>query len=137
MEKLKTRTTSGVVFEGCIFEGVVCGEGAEKDDFGFENYHLHNFKLIDEDLRWVTDGKVQEWKKLIGLVFKNPARDEEIDYWDDDYEGGSAKKYMRSKYTGPRYSKIFEESYPYIRAMVDDMEIDDKNLEDLKNHVQI
>ncbi len=83
--------------------------------FGFTNSHLHDFKLTEKDLNWVTDGKVANWKKLIGIVFKNPVRDEDLDFWDDDYEGGSPKKWMRSKYTGPYYTRVYEESYPYIR----------------------
>ena len=60
--------------------------------FGFTNSHMHEFELSSEDLKWVTAGKVENWKKLVGLVFKNPLRDEDLDFWDDDYEGGSPKK---------------------------------------------
>ena len=99
--------------------------------FGFESYHFHDFKLDDEDLHWVTNGLVVKWKKLIGILFKNPIRDEQIDVWDDDYKGGSVKKYMRSKYIGPYYNKIFEESYSFIRSMVDDMMVQSKDLKGL------
>lgn len=89
--------------------------------FGFTNSHLHRFELSKEDYQWVTDGKSENWKKLIGLVFKNPQRSEELDFWDDDYDGGSPKKWMRSKYTGPEYRKHFQESYRYIREHVHDL----------------
>ena len=79
--------------------------------FGFTNSHMHEFELSSVDLKWVTAGKVENWKKLVGLVFKNPLRDEDLDFWDDDYEGGSPKKWMRSKYTGPGYVKCYEEGY--------------------------
>ena len=105
--------------------------------FGFANYHLHVFKLNDEDLRWVTNGSVAKWKKLIGFAFRNPIRDELIDAWDDDYAGGSAKKYMRSKYTGPLYKKIFEESYLFIRSMVDGMKVYSKSLKELLREFEL
>ena len=89
--------------------------------FGFTNSHMHEFELSSVDLKWVTAGKVENWKSLIGLVFKNPIRDEEIDFWDDDYEGGSPKKWMRSKYTGPDYRKCYEEGYRYIRDEVENL----------------
>lgn len=99
--------------------------------FGFTNSHMHEFQLDSEDLQWVTRGKVENWKKLIGLVFKNPIRDDEIDFWDDDYEGGSPRKWMRSKYTGPRYRKCYEETYRYILDEVKDLEVKADKLENL------
>ena len=91
--------------------------------FGFTNSHLHQYTFSTEDLEWVTDGKIRNWKKLIGLLFKNPVRDTEIDFWDDDYEGGSPKKWMRSKYTGPHFQKVYEEGYRYIREEVDGLDV--------------
>lgn len=85
--------------------------------FGFTNSHMHEFELSSEDLKWVTAGKVENWKKLVGLVFKNPLRDEDLDFWDDDYEGGSPKKWMRSKYTGPGYVKCYEEGYDFSNCV--------------------
>lgn len=99
--------------------------------FGFTNSHLHEYELSEEDLKWVTKGKVSNWKKLIGLVFKNPIRDEERDFWDDDYEGGSPKKWMRSKYTGPHYNRFYEEGYRFIRKEIENLEVKSKKLEDL------
>jgi hypothetical protein len=99
--------------------------------FGFTHSHLHEFTLPDEDLEWITGGKVSRWKDLVGLVFKNPYRDEELDYWDDDYEGGSPKKWMRSKYTGPEYRKVYEESYPYIHKEFKDEVFECEKIDDL------
>lgn len=99
--------------------------------FGFTNSHTHEFELSSEDLKWVTAGKVSNWKKLIGLVFKNPVRDEDLDFWDDDYEGGSPKKWMRSKYTGPRYVKCYEEGYRNIIEELGDFKVRAKSLEEV------
>ena len=100
--------------------------------FGFANSHLHEYTLSDNDLRWITDGKVSNWKKYVGLVFKNPIRDENIDFWDDDYNGGSPKKWMRSKYTGPSYTKIYEESYSYVQEQIKNLIVKSKTIDDLK-----
>lgn len=99
--------------------------------FGFTNSHLHEYTLCDDDLKWITEDKVSKWKKYVGLVFKNPIRDENIDFWDDDYEGGSPKKWMHSKYTGP-YTKIYEESYPYGQEQIKNVKIESKTIENLK-----
>ena len=100
--------------------------------FGFTNSHLHQYTFSTEDLEWVTDGKIRNWKKLIGLLFKNPVRDTEIDFWDDDYEGGSPKKWMRSKYTGPHFQKVYEEGYRYIREEVDGLDVQSKKIQQLR-----
>ena len=99
--------------------------------FGFTNSHMHEFELSSEDLKWVTAGKVENWKKLVGLVFKNPLRDEDLDFWDDDYEGGSPKKWMRSKYTGPGYVKCYEEGYRSVIQELGDWKVRGKSLEEL------
>lgn len=99
--------------------------------FGFTNSHMHEFELSEEDLHWVTAGKVENWKKLVGLVFKNPLRDEDVDFWDDDYEGGSPKKWMRSKYTGPSYVKCYEEGYRSVIQELGNWKVRAKSLEEL------
>ena len=84
--------------------------------FGFLTYHLHDFRLPDESLEILTGGEVDErWLSLMGYLFKNPLRSEDADFWDDDYEGGSQKKYMRSKYTGPYDRMCPEERYLVCR----------------------
>lgn len=102
--------------------------------FGFTNSHLHEYQLCEKDLKWITAGKAENWKKLIGLVFKNPMRDEDIDFWDDDYESGSPKKWMQSKYTGPNYAKIYEEGYRYISREVEDLEVSATNIDELHGY---
>lgn len=100
--------------------------------FGFTNSHLHEYQLCKKDLKWITAGKAENWKKLIGLVFKNPVRSETLDFWDDDYEGGSPKKWMRSKYTGPDYVRCRDEEYRAVRNKVDKMKITSSSLDELK-----
>ena len=83
--------------------------------FGFLNYHLHNFQLPEDRLVKLTSGKAQNWLKLMGVIFKNPLRNTDSDFWDDDYESGSVKKYMRSKYTGPYLTGVYDETYQYCK----------------------
>ena len=83
--------------------------------FGFLNYHLHNFQLPEDRLVKLTSGKAQNWLKLMGVIFKNPLRDSDSDFWDDDYESGSVKKYMRSKYTGPYLAGVYDETFQYCK----------------------
>ena len=87
--------------------------------FGFQNYHLHNFQMTEEQLQKLTDGKAENWLHLMGTIFKNPFRDEDSDFWDDDYEGGSPKKYMRSKYTGPYFRQSYDETFQRCREDAD------------------
>ena len=105
--------------------------------FGFTNSHLHEYELSEEDLHWVTAGKVENWKKLVGLVFKNPLRDEDVDFWDDDYEGGSPKKWMRSKYTGPGYVKCYEEGYRNVIQGLGNWKVRAKSLEALLHKYEL
>jgi len=101
--------------------------------FGFTNSHLHRYELNRKDLQWVTDGKAGNWKKLIGIVFKDPLRDRDLDCWDDDYESGSPKKWMRSKYTGPYYRRAYEENYPSVRRNIRGrLKVNGKTIDDLK-----
>lgn len=102
--------------------------------FGFTNSHFHRYELSFDDLKWVTDNKISNYKKLIGLVFKNPDRNEYIDFWDDDYSKGSPRKWMRSKYTGPVYTRCYEESYRYISK--ETIRIKEKNINDL-NQIEV
>ncbi len=99
--------------------------------FGFTNSHLHSFSLTDDDLEWITQNEVSRWKKMLGLIFKNPLRSEGEDFWDDDYSGGSPKKWMRSKYTGPHYKKLYENSYRNVQEAVKDLDIKGKTLDRL------
>jgi len=87
--------------------------------FGFQNYHLHNFQMPTEQLVQLTDRKAANWCNLMGVIFKNPLRNEDSDFWDDDYDGGSPKKYMRSKYTGPYRRGVYDETYQMCREDIE------------------
>lgn len=92
--------------------------------FGWQNSHLHSFKLSNESFQRITggknetdrfgmvnyDGKLTNWIDLCGLYFRFPTEDYEDIYWDDDYkEGISFKTWLRKKYTGPyRYGGEWE-----------------------------
>ena len=71
--------------------------------FGWQNSHLHQFELPDEQFKKITDGTVGKYAKLVGVVFRSPWMDENEDFWQDDYESGSFKTWIRKKYTGPFY----------------------------------
>lgn len=92
--------------------------------FGWQNSHLHSFKLSDDSFQKLTggknktdkygminyDGKLVDWIKLCGIYFRYPTEDYEDLYWDDDYEEGiSFKSWLKRKYTGPyRYRGEWE-----------------------------
>ena len=84
--------------------------------FGWQNSHLHHFRLPKEVFQKLTGGKNKvdqhdyveydglytNWMKLCGLYFRFPCDDFEDLYWDDDYkEGQSIKTWFSKKYTGP------------------------------------
>ena len=84
--------------------------------FGWQNSHLHQFKLPGDDFQQLTGGKNKtdfrgyvpydglyiDWMKLCGIYFRYPCDDFEDLYWDDDYdEDQSFKTWLRKKYTGP------------------------------------
>ena len=70
--------------------------------FGWQNSHLHHFRLPAQvfqeitggknkpnpDDRVVHDGLYTNWVRLCGLYFRFPCNDFEDLYWDDDYEEG-------------------------------------------------
>lgn len=84
--------------------------------FGWQNSHLHCFRLPGPVFQKITGGKnvpdkygyvendglYKDWAKLCGLYFRFPCDDFEDLYWDDDYEDTeSIKSWFRRKYTGP------------------------------------
>lgn len=69
--------------------------------FGFLNEHLHRYELFDDDLSKVTESSTKVWFEQIGILFKSPTRDENDDFWADDYVKGSFKNWRRKKYTPP------------------------------------
>ena len=80
--------------------------------FGWQNSHLHNFRLPEELENELTAGnKLAEWSRLCGVYFCFPGEYDDI-FWDDDYfERESSKTWMRRKYNGPYYDGAKSERY--------------------------
>lgn len=79
--------------------------------FGWQNSHLHMFYLPDETMNRLLSGGILSWCDLVGVWFRSPLMDESAPFWDDDYEEGSVKNWLRSKYTGPYRTLCDDESY--------------------------
>lgn len=80
--------------------------------FGWQNSHLHNFRLPDEVYKDLTENQFCIWAKMAGIYFRFPTENYEDIYWDDDYrEGESIKSWMRRKYTGPYKYRGYGEHY--------------------------
>ena len=78
--------------------------------FGWQNSHLRSFNLPKEIYTKLTGGTVAGWVNLVGILFQPPSEAEEDVFWDDDYERGSFKIWLRKKYTGPYiYGGIMED----------------------------
>lgn len=90
--------------------------------FGWQNSHLHFFRLPDEVYEQLTEGKYMTWAKMAGIYFRFPSEDFEDLYWDDDYQyGQNYKTWMRKKYTGPYKYKGFREEYLDNQLEIQDM----------------
>ena len=76
--------------------------------FGWQNSHLHNFVLPEKQFAALTDRQTKQYVMLIGLVFRSPWMKEE-EFWADDYEDGSFKTWLKSKYTAPYKSLCYGE----------------------------
>lgn len=77
--------------------------------FGWQNSHLHNFVLPEKQFAALTDRQTKQYVMLIGLVFRSPWMKEEEEFWADDYEDGSFKTWLKSKYTAPYKSLCYGE----------------------------
>jgi len=71
--------------------------------YGWQNGHLHSFRLPDEVYKKLTDNTVRGWGDLVGVLFQTVYPDNvwEARYGDDDYEHGSIKTWLKKKYIGP------------------------------------
>ena len=72
--------------------------------FGWQNSHLHRFELPQGQFERITDGNLGKYMELTGVVFRSPWMDENEGFWNDDYESGSFKTWIRRKYSGPYVS---------------------------------
>ena len=77
--------------------------------FGWQNSHLHRFRLPEERFLKITEGKAARWLDLMGVLFSSPLMDDEERFWADDYESGSFRNWLRRKYTGPYISLNYHE----------------------------
>ena len=100
--------------------------------FGFQNSHLHSFRLPGQVFNTMTggsggpehDGLFLNWLNLVGIYFRFPGENLEDRYWDDDYDGSKTPRaWFRSKYRGP-YSQLgsIGEDYPDARENVQGFE---------------
>lgn len=71
--------------------------------YGWQNSHLRNFLLPEEEYQKLTGGTVKSWSNLVGILFQPPSESEKDIFWDDDYEKGSINTWLKKKYTGPYF----------------------------------
>ena len=69
--------------------------------FGWQNSHLRRFVLPEEIYNRLTDRTVKGWTDLVGILFQPPGECEHDVFWDEDYQSGSIKTWLKKKYTGP------------------------------------
>jgi hypothetical protein len=81
--------------------------------FGWQNSHLRRFYLPEEIYSKLTGDTVKGWADLVGTLFQPPSEGEEDLFWDDDYDSGSFKVWLKKKYTGP-YNFAGEMEYPEV-----------------------
>lgn len=88
--------------------------------FGWQNGHLHSFRLPENLFKELTENLFCTWSKMAGVYFRFPTENYDDIYWDDDYEEGkSFKSWMKKKYTGPYLYKGYSEHY-----IVNQMEVE-------------
>ena len=79
--------------------------------FGWQNSHLRRFILPEEIYNRLTGGTVKGWADLVGILFQPPGECEHDVFWDDDYQSGSIKTWLKKKYTGPYFFHGIMEDY--------------------------
>lgn len=83
--------------------------------FGWQNSHLRRFILPKEIYNKLTGNNVKGWADLVGILFQPPSECEHDVFWDDDYQGGSIKTWLKKKYTGPYFFKGITEDYEWAQ----------------------
>lgn len=67
--------------------------------FGFNNGHLHCYRLSNETFDLLTGGSFMNWASLCGMYFRFPEGNYGDQYWDDDYDDSvSIRTWQRNKY---------------------------------------
>ena len=89
--------------------------------FGWQNSHLHQFELPEEQFQRVTNGKSEYFMNLVGVAFRSPWMEEDEEFWNDDYEDGSFKTWLRKKYTWPYESMCHGEGIWQCRQDMKEM----------------
>lgn len=80
--------------------------------FGWQNSHLHNFSIPQEDFDALTAGTLGGYTDLCGVLFRFPDDDMSDLYWDDDYKKGvSVKSWFKKKYSAPFRQYSVGDSY--------------------------
>ncbi|ACV63020.1 hypothetical protein Dtox_2202 [Desulfofarcimen acetoxidans DSM 771] len=83
--------------------------------FGWQNSHLRRFILPEEVYNRLTGGTVKGWADLVGILFQPPSECEHDVFWDDDYQSGSIKTWLKKKYTGPYFFNGITEDYEWAQ----------------------
>jgi len=83
--------------------------------FGWQNSHLRRFILPKEIYNTLTGGNVKGWTDLVGILFQSPGECEYDVFWDDDYQSGSIKTWLKKKYTGPYCFNGITEDYKWAQ----------------------
>lgn len=83
--------------------------------FGWQNSHLRRFILPEEIYNRLTGGTVKGWADLVGILFQPPGECEYDVFWDDDYQSGSIKTWLKKKYTGPYFFHGITEDYEWAQ----------------------
>lgn len=92
---------------------------AIQQSFGWQNSHLHHFELPADVFDRITEGKAKNWMELVGVLFQSPMMQDEDRFWNDDYENGSFKTWLRKKYSGPYMSLNHGEGIIQSRADIE------------------
>ncbi|MCD8232746.1 MAG: hypothetical protein LUD14_13270 [Clostridiales bacterium] len=89
--------------------------------FGWQNSHLHNFSIPQEDFDALTAGTLGGYTDLCGVLFRFPEDDMSDLYWDDDYKAGvSVKTWFKKKYSAPFCQYSVGDSYLGNQWEIDD-----------------
>jgi len=90
--------------------------------YGWQNGHLHSFRLPDDVYKNLTNNTVRGWGNLVGILFQTVYPDNvwHARYGDDDYEYGSIRSWLRKKYTGPYQYLGWYEQYDVAASEFND-----------------
>jgi len=83
--------------------------------FGWQNSHLRRFVLPEEIYNRLTDRTVKGWTDLVGILFQPPGECEHDVFWDEDYQSGSIKTWLKKKYTGPYFFHGIMEDFEWAQ----------------------